>query len=185
MEEVRIPWKRRPSVTSDRTSSYQCPFPVSCRPSMPKTALLQQPKLSKDCGQFLTRPTPILSVWSLLASLWRSCWLTPLALQAPSLLLNSVEEREYLGCLGKVVGWLKRSQSLGSLGAAVGAVGVCWAELEVVVLMCLCILSPESNCILNLPLQAGKLPVCCPCPHTVSDSAGNIALATLSLLICF
>lgn len=63
--------------------------------------------------------------------------------------------------------------------------GTARAELEVVVMMRLCIPSPESNRILNHPLQAGKLPVCCPCPHTVSDSAGNIALATLSLLICF
>lgn len=63
--------------------------------------------------------------------------------------------------------------------------GTARAELEVVVMMCLCIPSPESNCILNHPLQAGKLPVCCPCPRTGSDSAGNTAFATLSLLICF
>lgn len=74
-----------PSVTTDKTGSYLHPFPVLCRQCTPRTALLQQPKLSKDCGQFLMRPTLTLSVWSQLASLWRSCWLTPLAPQAPSL----------------------------------------------------------------------------------------------------
>lgn len=92
------------------------------------------------------RPTPILSVWSQLASPWRSCWLTPLALQAPSLLLSSVEGREYLEWLGKAAGWLEK-ESLWSPSSVVSAVGTARAELEVVVMMCLCIPSPESSCI--------------------------------------
>ena len=150
-------------------SSYLCAFPVLRRLCTPRTALSPQPKLSKGCGQFLMRPTRILSVWSRLASPWRSCWLTPLAPQALSLLLSSAEGREYLKRPGKAVGWLKRSpwgarapegcqMPWASAGHSQGRVG--GGDDDV-----LCVPGAESGRVSHQPLQAGKLPVCCPCPH--------------------
>lgn len=68
--------------------------------SIPRIVLWQQLKPSRACGLCLMRPTLTLCESSPLGSQCRSCWMTPPALLARSLLLSSVGEREYLGGSG-------------------------------------------------------------------------------------
>lgn len=65
--------------------------------SIPRTVPWQQQKPSRAFALCLMRPILTLCESSPLGSPCRSCWMTPLGLLAPLLLLSSVEEREYLG----------------------------------------------------------------------------------------